>query len=414
MTSIGIVGAGVAGLHLGLYLRQHGIDTTLYAEKNAEQQLSSRIPAVVTRMGHTRERERQLGVNYWDGGDSDLKRVNICVAGEQPLSFHGNLDSPFIVVDMRIYLGRLQEEFAARGGTVVVGAVNAGDLERLSEQHDLLIVATGRASITEPFPRVAESSPFTQSQRWIGAGLFRGIRHIPRNISITLVPMHGEIFEVPIFSFEPNISAITIEAIPGGAFEEPMRLRYEDDPQRFNAAFLKLLREYAPQTYERIDPEKFALVRPLDAMQGEVVPTVRRGYARLGNGKFALAIGDAHITNDPLVGQGANTASRMAWLLGEHICSKPVFDESFCRQIEQQVLAYASPVAKWSNVMLQPPQQHMIDLMVAAAQSQQVANAFVDFFEQPLVAWEAMSSPEGAAAFLQQHGWQTPAAHAAV
>lgn len=410
MTSIGIVGAGVAGLHLGLYLRQHGIDTTLYAEKHAEQQFSGRIPAIVTRMAHTRERERQLGVNYWDGVSSDLKRVNIYVGGEYPLTFHGDLDGQFIMVDMRIYLGRLQEDFAARGGKVVVGMVHAGDLERLSEQHDLLVVATGRASISAPFPRVEEDSPFTTAQRWLGAGLFRGVRTVPHNLSISLVPNHGEIFEAPIYSFEPNIAAITVEAIPGGAFEAPMRLRYDDDPQRFNAAFLELLREYVPTTYERVDPAKFGLARPLDTMQGEVVPTVRRGYARLANGKYALAIGDAHITNDPLIGQGANTASRMAFLVGEEITRNSVFDEAFCGQVEQQVLGYAGPVAKWGNMMLQPPQQHGIDLMVAAAQNQTIANAFTNFFEQPLVAWDAMSSPEGAAAFLQQYGWTAPAA----
>jgi 2-polyprenyl-6-methoxyphenol hydroxylase-like FAD-dependent oxidoreductase len=413
MTSIGIVGAGVAGLHLGLYLRQHGIDTTLYAEKNAEQQLSSRIPALVARVGHTRERERQLGVNHWDGGNNEFSRINIYVAGEQPLSFHGDVDNPFIAVDMRIYLGRLQEEFAARGGTVVVGAVNAGDLERLSEQHDLLVVATGRGGITELFPRIEEESPFSQPQRWIATGLFHGIRAIPGNATVTFVPMHGEVFEFPIFSFEPNMVGLGVEAVPGGAFDEAVHMRYEDDPQRFNAAFLKLLREHVPLIYQRVDPEKFGLTRPLDLMQGGVTPAVRRGYARLGNGKFALAIGDAHITNDPITGQGANTASRVALMLSEQIRSNPVFDESFCRQAEQQVLAYASPVAKWSNAMLQPPQQHMIDLMVAAAQNQTVANAFANFFERPVTAWEAMSSPEGAAAFLQQYGWQTPAAQVA-
>jgi 2-polyprenyl-6-methoxyphenol hydroxylase-like FAD-dependent oxidoreductase len=413
MTSIGIVGAGVAGLHLGLYLRQHGIDTTLYAEKNVEQQLSSRLPALVARVGHTRERERQLGVNHWDGGNTEFNRINIYVAGEQPLSFYGDVDHPFIAVDMRIYLGRLQEDFAARGGRVVVGAINAGDLDRLSEQHDLLVVASGRSGITELFPHIDEDSPFSQPQRWIATGLFRGVRAMPGNAFVTFVPMHGEVFEFPIFSFEPNITGIGVEAIPGGAFDEAVRLRYEDDPQRFNAAFLELLREYVPLIYNRVDPEKFGLTRPLDLMQGGVTPAVRRGYARLANGKFALAIGDAHITNDPITGQGANTASRVALMLSEQIRSQPVFDETFCRQVEQQIRAYAKPVANWSNAMLQPPQQHMIDLMVAAAQNQTVANAFANFFERPVAAWDAMSSPEGAAAFLQQYGVQAPAMQAA-
>ena len=34
-------------------------------------------------------------------------------------------------------------------------------------------------------------------------------------------------------------------------------------------------------------------------------------------GGEVLAVGDAHIVNDPVLGQGANLASRCAWMLGE-------------------------------------------------------------------------------------------------
>ena len=34
--STGIVGAGIGGLHLGLYLRQHGVAATLYTERSAD------------------------------------------------------------------------------------------------------------------------------------------------------------------------------------------------------------------------------------------------------------------------------------------------------------------------------------------------------------------------------------------
>jgi len=182
-------------------------------------------------------------------------------------------------------------------------------------------------------------------------------------------------------------------------------MRYEDDPAAFDAAVLEMLREHVPHIYERIDPEQFGLTRPLDLLQGGVTPGVRQGYARLANGKYALAIGDAHVLNDPITGQGANTASRMAWLIGEAICNSATFDEAFCRQIEQRVWEYAGPVAQWSNTMLQPPQPHMIELMVAAAHLQPVADAFVGFFEQPHQAWHLLSSQEATSAFLHEYGW---------
>ena len=406
MTNIGIVGGGVAGLHLGLYLRQHGIETTIYAERTAGQEFGSRIPALVARAGHTRERERRLGINHWDGGNNEFSHLNVYVAGEQPMTFSGTMAKPFIAVDMRIYLGRLQEDFVARGGHVVAGAVQADDLERLSEQHDLLVVASGRAGLTNVFPRLPEYSPFDQPQRQICMGLFRGVSGASSDGSVTFVPGQGEIFEFSIYSFEPNVRGLGFEAVPGTAFDAVARMRYEDDPAAFNAALLGLVREHAPQLYERIDPAKFGLTRPLDLLQGGVTPGVRHGYVRLNNGKYALALGDVQASNDPITGQGANKASYTAWMLGEAIRDSATFDEAFCQQIEQRIWAYTAPIVNWSNAMLQPPEPHMIELLVAAAQNQGVAEAFVNFFERPHQAWEVMSSQEQTTKFLAQYGWQ--------
>jgi hypothetical protein len=406
MTNIGIVGAGVAGLHLGLYLRQQGIETTIYAEKTPGQEFGGRIPALVARVGHTRDRERALGINHWDGGNSEFSRLNVYVSGEQPMSFTGSVTNPFIAVDMRIYLGRLLEDFAARGGHVVAGAVQASDLAQLSTNHDLLVVASGRAGLTDVFPRLPEYSPFDQPQRWICMGLFRGISASPTNGSVTFIPGEGEIFEFPIYSFEPNLHGLGFEAVPGSNFATVAHMRYEDDPAAFNAALLGLIREHAPQLYERIDPATFGLTRPLDLLQGGVTPTVRHGYVQLNTGKYALALGDVQATNDPITGQGANKASYTAWMLGEAIRDSATFDEAFCEQIEQRIWAYTAPIVSWSNAMLQPPEPHMIEILVAAAQNQDVANAFVRFFEQPAQAWDVMRSQEQTTKFLTQYNWQ--------
>lgn len=406
MSNIGIVGAGVAGLNLGLFLRQHDIPVTIYTERTPVQQFGSRLPALVARAGHTRERERKLGVNFWDNGNNEFALVNFHVPGDQPLAFQGHLAQSMIAVDMRIYFGRLLEEFAARGGRVVVGELQVGDVSRLSVEHDLLVVSTGRAGLTDLFPRIDEHSPFTQPQRLITTGIFRGVSHTnPISASFTLVPEQGEIFEFPIYSFEPNVTGLGFEAIPGGVFEPLVGMRYEDDPAHFNATILNLLRTYAPAVAERIDPDRFGLTRPLDLLQGGVTPTVRRGYAQLGNGKYALALGDVHVVNDPITGQGANKASYTAWMLGEAIRDGATFDEAFCKRMDERIWAYTGPITTWSNIMLQPPQPHLFDLIVAAAQHQPIADAFARFFEQPLNS-EVMFTPERTAAFLQEHGWQ--------
>jgi hypothetical protein len=162
MVNIGIVGAGVAGLHLGLLLQKHGITATIYAEKAPEQQLAGRLSNIVIRSAPTRERERVLGVNHWDAANVDLFRRNVHVGGERPFAFSGDFAQPAILVDMRIYYARLLEDFAMRGGRVVVGALQAGDVERLSAEHDLMVVASGRGSLANMFPRIPEHSPYSK------------------------------------------------------------------------------------------------------------------------------------------------------------------------------------------------------------------------------------------------------------
>src|SRR5262249_8376450 len=161
-----------------------------------------------------------------------------------------------------------------------------------------------------------------------------------------------ELFEFPIFSFEPHVTGLGFEAVPGGAFEPLAHMRYDEDPRRFDATMMGLLRDYAPTIFERLDPARFGLTRPLDLLQGGVTPAVRRGHIRLSTGKYALALGDVRVVNDPITGQGANTASHTAWMLGEAIRDSESFDEAFCQRMEEQVWAYAGPIAAWSNAML--------------------------------------------------------------
>src|ERR1700757_4003164 len=58
MTSIAIVGSGVSGLHLGLFLQQHDVPVTLYSDKTAEQIATGRLLNTVAHHHHTLERVR--------------------------------------------------------------------------------------------------------------------------------------------------------------------------------------------------------------------------------------------------------------------------------------------------------------------------------------------------------------------
>ncbi len=409
MADIGIIGAGIAGLQLGLFLRQSGIPTTIYSEKTAEQMRESRLPAVVTRSAQTRQRERALGIDYWDAPDFGVFCIHFAVSGPQPLAFTGHLSQPAIAVDMRIYCATLLKAFTARGGRVRIGVMQGGDLAHLADQHDLVVVSSGRGSLTEHFPRSAEHSPYRVPQRHLYGGLFRGITHTePLGLGFTIVPGLGEIFDNPILSFEGRQSGAVIEAVPGGALDLHSQMHYAENPRRFEAAMLALIREHAPALAARIDPDVFAVTRPLDFLQGGITPTVRRGYGQLDNGRYVIALGDVHVTHDPIIGQGANAASHAAWVLGEAIRDGGPFDERFCCQVEERRWEYLGPAASWSNAMLQPPPPHVGELFAAAAQIPAVADAFAETMTMPQRGWELVSNPARTADFLAASGWHPP------
>ena len=289
----------------GSFLRKHGLGATIYTERTPERQLDLRLPNVVCRNALTRERERQLGVNYWDSAAPDLAKLSFSIRGPRTIAFAGDLIGPSQAVDMRMYWARLLEEFSLRGGHTVIGSLSSGDVEGLATRHDLVVVASGRGSLCNMFPRVAEYSPHTKPQRLVVLGLYRGIAYPePVGFEVVVNPGHGEILCFPILSFEPHLCGLGIEIATGGAFETLRDMRYEDDARGFDHAVLGLLRDYAPSIYARVDRDAFALARPLDLGHVAITPTVRRGYVGLSGGRFAIALGDAHVVIDPVTGPG--------------------------------------------------------------------------------------------------------------
>ncbi|MEV5300666.1 hypothetical protein [Amycolatopsis methanolica] len=55
--------------------------------------------------------------------------------------------------------------------------------------------------------------------------------------------------------------------------------------------------EHHPATAERVLGD-FALTDPRDLLQGAVTPAVREDFLPLGDDRFALALGDAHVVVD--------------------------------------------------------------------------------------------------------------------
>jgi 2-polyprenyl-6-methoxyphenol hydroxylase-like FAD-dependent oxidoreductase len=411
MGGIGIIGGGLAGLHLGLFLQKHSIPAMIYTERTPDQVRAGRLLNTAGHWANTRARERELGVDFWGNVHASTECFHFYVGLPQPLWFHGMHEQPGICVDQRVILPRLLEEFESRGGKVLYGQVQASDLERLSEQHELIVVSSGRGGLSELFPWSPEHSPYLKPQRLICTGIYEGIRYPdPVGVIFGASPGHGELFVLPYYTLDGPLSTLYFEMVPGGQLEHLMQVRYDDDPAQFESMTLQALRDHFPVLLDFIDTSRFKLHGPLDVLQGAIIPTVRRAYAKLGNGRYVMAIGDVHVVNDPLLGQGANAASHAAFVMGRAILHDGLaFDEHFCRRTEAQLWDYLCDVIEWNNYFMQVPlPMNVAQYLLVASQVQPIADHFVTNFAHPRRNWNVFATQERTEAFLRKHGAEPP------
>jgi 2-polyprenyl-6-methoxyphenol hydroxylase-like FAD-dependent oxidoreductase len=402
VADVGIVGAGTAGLHLALLLQKRGLEPTLYAERTVDEVRRGRLPNTVVHNYRTRAREQVIGANLWDESAPPVEgHWHWIPAGPQPLDFPGYFPNPSLSVDYRLYQSRLLEEFEERGGTVEVGAVGTGDLDRLATRHDLIAVSTGRGGLTDLFPPIPARSPFQQPMRLLSAGLYKGIADAgdPHHVVLSLLGPLGEIINIPMQTHDGVAEVVLFECVPGGDLEAVARTPYADDPKAHDRLALGKLRTYAPRVHERIDEASFGLVDPTSILQGAIVPTVREGWAQLEGGKYAVALGDAHVAMDPVVGLGANAASVSAFALGEEIAGGGPYDEAFCRRVDERRLPDVLAHFDFTNFML-APQPQLFEIIGAMSQNPALSNDFTDNFTDPTRQLAHLASPEATAAYI--------------
>jgi hypothetical protein len=112
---------------------------------------------------------------------------------------------------------------------------------------------------------------------------------------------------------------------------------------------------------------------------------------------------------DPVNGQGANSASYSAWVIGHAFLDDLALDEQFCRRVARERQAFVHGVSDWTNMILNP-EPHVIGLLMAMAQNKAVCDAYTQNFIHPDRQWDTVATPERTAAFIARHTAGQPVA----
>ena len=137
-------------------------------------------------------------------------------------------------------------------------------------------------------------------------------------IKFTFIGTTGELFWVPFYdkSLTPCYS-IVFEAKAGGQMDQFAHVK---TGQEAVAAAKEVIRQLSPWDYEHV--KDAVLTDELAWLKGGFAPTVRKPVAHLPSGKAVMALGDAAISYDPIAAQGANSASKMAHHVLQHIIAR--------------------------------------------------------------------------------------------
>ncbi|WP_034091021.1 styrene monooxygenase/indole monooxygenase family protein [Streptacidiphilus albus] len=406
MAKILIVGAGQAGLQLALGLQGDGHDVTVMTDRTPDEIRAGRVLSTQCMFNTALSHERDLGLNLWDAQAPLVQGLGVSVSGPESarvIDWVGRLDGPAQSVDQRVKMPAWLELFAERGGKVVVNGVTVSDLDLLVRGYDLTLVAAGKGELVSMFARDEERSVFTSPQRALSVSYVHGLAPRPEHdfaaVRCNLVPGVGELFVIPALTLSGPCDILFWEGIPGGPLDvfEPAVA-----PEEQLKRTLELMRTYTPWEYERA-AGGVELTDERATLAGRYTPVVRRAVGELPSGGVVLGVADVVVANDPITGQGSNSASKCATSYLESIRAHgdQPFDRAFMEAtFESYWSSTASDVTAWTNAMLMPPPEHVLNLIGAAGQIPPVAARFANGFDNPSDFPNWFFTPEAADAYL--------------
>ncbi|MBF6361935.1 FAD-binding oxidoreductase [Nocardia farcinica] len=402
MPSITIVGAGQSGLQLGFGLLAAGYEVRMVSNRTPEQIHQGRVTSSQCMFGSSLARERVLGIDFWGSECPDVEGIGFTVpdgAGGRAISWDSRLDLPAQSVDQRVKMPRWMAEFTARGGVLDIHDATVDDLEDYARSSDLVLVAAGKGEIAKLFDRDAERSTFATPQRALALTYVRGMT--PREpfsaVSFNMIPGIGEYFVFPALTTTGPCEIMVMEGVPGGPMD---CFDGVTDPQQHLELALGVVRTYLPWEAERC--RELELTDDLGVLAGRFPPTVRRPVGVLPSGATVLGMADVVVLNDPVTGQGSNNAAKCAssYLASILEHGDRPFDRAFMQDTFERYWDYARYVATWTNALLVPPPEHVLQLLGAAGANPRIARRFANGFDDPRDFFHWFMDPDSAKSYL--------------
>ncbi|ATL30449.1 styrene monooxygenase/indole monooxygenase family protein [Streptomyces formicae] len=406
MRKILVVGAGQSGLQIALGLQAQGYEVTLMSNRTADEIRAGRVMSTQCMFHTALQNERDIQANFWESQAPKIEGVGVSVAGpdgSRVIDWVGKLDGYAQSVDQRVKMAGWMETFAQRGGQLVIHGAAVGDLDYFSRAYDLVLVSAGKGELVSMFERDASRSPFTEPQRALSVAYVHGLGPRPEHpefdaVRCNLVPGVGELFVMPTLTTSGRADILFWEGVPGGPLDVFQGIK---DPSEHLALTLELLEKFLPWEYARAT--KVELTDAGGTLAGRYAPTVRKPIGRLPGGGLVLGVADVVVANDPITGQGSNSASKCAASYISSIVEhgdKP-FDEEWMQSAFDRYWDTAQWVTKWTNAMLGAPPEHVLNILGAAGQLQPVADRFANGFNDPADFENFFYDPDKAAAYLE-------------
>jgi hypothetical protein len=412
MRRILIVGAGQAGLQLGLSLLAEGYDVTIMSARTPDEIRAGRIMSTQVMFGPSLRLERECGLNLWEeqtpwivGQRSTLYDP----PGERVFTFIGRWEEYAQSVDQRVKMSGWLELFESRGGHVVYHSVMASDLEGLAARYDLTIIAVGKGELGELFDRDAGRSPYDAPQRMLACIYLHGMDPLPEypepHVRISVNPGLGELIYMPAYTLTGPCDILLWESVPGGSLDV---WRDRPSPQAHLERTLDLMRRYTPWEYELC-----SRAEPTDAgctLYGGYAPVVRHPVGELSPTAFVLGMGDVVVANDPVTGQGANNAAHCAAAYFNSIVAhgdRP-FDREWMQRTFDAYWEYAKHPTAITNMMLAPLPEHVQRVLGTAVHNPAVAHRFVYGTADPADFSKWIMDPEACDAYLASVSTDAP------